>query len=752
MKNKHINIFKSVFFYAVLLINANINAQSFEPYFIPVSDNNGIKVNAWAGGMTAPQFSELDINGDGFMDLYHFDKDGRVHNASINNGVQNQVSYTYDALFTKNFPVCSGWVNLKDFNGDGIEDLFTFNTDVGVSGIRVFKGFFNADNELDFVQYFNPQNGEPYLVFASSLSPNAFVTNIYATEEDYPAFADVDYDGDLDILNFGSDGTYVKWYENVSTDPEELEFVLGDYCWGGFAEGSLSQEIFLNLEDSINCVVFFNDTNDPSAQPLHPGSTLLAFDEDGDLDYDLLIGDVTNTNIVFLRNNGSINNAWMTEVDPTYPSYDVPVNISPFPVAFYQDFDNDGEKDLMATNFNDNGVENYEMTWFYKNMDSNSNPVFELQSETVLTDQMLDFGTFSAPVFLDYNADGLMDILIGTRGLFIQNGENPALILMENIGTASEPAYELVNNDYLNLSNYTNEYNFAPCVGDMDNDADMDLLVGTNKGTLIYLENKAGAGMPLDFEAPLVEWQGLDVGQNSAPFMIDLDRDGDMDLVVGERAGNLNFIQNIGTANNVEFDADLNSDNNDKNLGGVDATDNTNSIQGNSAPYFFEINGVYELVVGSEKGELLRYTDIEANTDYTELESLEIRSSGGNLMPTFADINGDGKMELITGNHRGGLTLMSSDWDANFIISSVDVLSMNTLEASVYPNPATENILVSVGSAEKIEKVRIYDLSGKILIESSNATVNCKSLKAGIYILEVSAESGLTAFSRFIKQ
>ena len=218
------------------------------------------------------------------MDLYHFDKDGKVHVASINNGIQNEVSYICDPLFTQNFPVCSGWVNLKDFNGDGIEDLFTFNTDGGVSGIRVFKGFYNADGKLDFTQYFNPQNGEPFLVFASSPSPNAFVTNIYATEEDYPAFVDVDYDGDLDILNFGSDGTYVKWYKNVSTDPEELEFVLGDFCWGGFGEGSLSQEIFLNLEDSINCVVFFNDTNEPSAQPLHPGSTLLAFDEDGDQD------------------------------------------------------------------------------------------------------------------------------------------------------------------------------------------------------------------------------------------------------------------------------------------------------------------------------------------------------------------------------------------------------------------------------------------------------------------------------------
>ena len=244
----------------------------------------------------------------------------------------------------------------------------------------------------------------------------------------------------------------------------------------------------------------------------------------------------------------------MTEQDPTYPSYDVPVYISPFPVAFYQDFDNDGAKDLLATNFNDNGVENYNMTWFYKNLVSDDDPTFELQSETIFTDQMLDFGTFAAPVFLDYNADGLMDLLVGTRGLFVQNDDEASLILLENVGSESEPAFEVVDRDYLNIGNYTDDYNLAPSVGDMDGDEDLDILIGTNTGDLIYVENTAGPDQSMEFAAPIPAWKNLDVGQNSNPFIIDLDRDGDMDLVIGERPGNLNFIRNIGSSEGFEWD------------------------------------------------------------------------------------------------------------------------------------------------------------------------------------------------------
>lgn len=748
MKNKHFNFLKSIFLLLLTSIAGSLAAQEFNPYYIQVNDENGTLRNPWSGGMTAPQFSEIDVFDDSFMDLYQFDKDGEVHSIFINDGLLNQVAYTYDPTLTKNFPDCKGWVNLKDYNNDGIVDLFTFNTELGVSGIRVFKGIINDQGELDFEQYFDPEEEVPYLLFRQT--PNSNPLNIYATKEDYPAFVDVDYDGDMDILNFGPDGTYVFWYKNISNDPEVFEFLLEDNCWGGFAEGNLNQEVTMNLDDPNECADPFFGNNSPSSQALHPGSTLLAFDEDGDQDYDILVGDVTNTNIIFLRNNGSVPTEWMTEQDPTYPSYDVPVFISPFPVAFYQDFDNDGAKDLLATNFNDNGVENYNMTWFYKNVVSDDDPTFELQSESVFTDQMLDFGTFAAPVFLDYNADGLMDLLVGTRGLFVQNDDEAYLILLENVGSESEPVFEVVDRDYLSLGDYTDDYNFAPCVGDMDGDEDLDILIGTNTGDLIYVENIAGPGQEMDFANPIPAWQNLDVGQNSNPFIIDLDRDGDMDLAIGERAGNLNFIRNIGTTEVFEWDNDISSDNNEKDLGDVDATIGTTSIVGNSAPFFFEVNGKYELILGTESGRMQKYADAEIEGSFTNSELSDIIPSGSQVIPAFADLNNNGKLEMVIGNRRGGLTLLSSDIDANALISSSEI-STYELETSVYPNPVDESITIRLDANHILEKAVVYDLAGRKILESFDVMVNCKSLKPGVYVVEVSSESGIKGFSRFIK-
>ena len=41
-------------------------------------------------------------------------------------------------------------------------------------------------------------------------------------------------------------------------------------------------------------------------------------------------------------------------------------------------------------------------------------------------------------------------------------------------------------------------------------------------------------------------WDGIDVGLNSVPTFADIDGDGDLDLIVGEENGNLNYYENTG--------------------------------------------------------------------------------------------------------------------------------------------------------------------------------------------------------------
>ena len=42
---------------------------------VAVSDGNEELKNPWAGGLNSPQFSQIDLNGDGIKDLVLFERD-----------------------------------------------------------------------------------------------------------------------------------------------------------------------------------------------------------------------------------------------------------------------------------------------------------------------------------------------------------------------------------------------------------------------------------------------------------------------------------------------------------------------------------------------------------------------------------------------------------------------------------------------------------------------------------------------------
>ncbi|WP_125185441.1 T9SS type A sorting domain-containing protein [Botryobacter ruber] len=73
----------------------------------------------------------------------------------------------------------------------------------------------------------------------------------------------------------------------------------------------------------------------------------------------------------------------------------------------------------------------------------------------------------------------------------------------------------------------------------------------------------------------------------------------------------------------------------------------------------------------------------------------------------------------------------------------------------VYPNPVTDKVFFS--STEKIAKVALYDLSGKVLVEKSDVRpekdfLQVSQLKGGFYILRTFFRNGHTADHKLIKQ
>jgi hypothetical protein len=97
--------------------------------------------------------------------------------------------------------------------------------------------------------------------------------------------------------------------------------------------------------------------------------------------------------------------------------------------------------------------------------------------------------------------------------------------------------------------------NTVPALGDLDSDGDLDLVVGESSGWLNYYRNSGTRTRP-SFTLVSDEYAGIKVGRRSAPLLADLDRDGDLDLLVGSELDGLTLYRNVGRATNPRFQRD----------------------------------------------------------------------------------------------------------------------------------------------------------------------------------------------------
>lgn len=713
---------------------------------------NGVELkNPLAGGINAAQLSEVDLNGDGTQDLYIFDRVGDVSLTFINEGTEDEISYVFAPEYAKNFPALNDWVLLRDYNYDGVMDIFSYSSVPGVDGIQAYTGRME-NGKITFDAFIF--SGQIYNIIYFPLS-NGTETNLYISSIDYPAVDDIDCDGDLDILTFGPGGGNVEFYPNQSIElgygTDSLIFILDDRCWGGFYESGVTEEIDLSDEAGQCYDGFLGD--DGVVDLRHAGSTLLTYDGDNDCDKELVLGDVSFNFAVYLENGGTTEEAWITEQDVHFPSYDVGVDIPLFPAHFYLDMDNDGLKDFVATPNNKGGILDAENVWFYKNIDSNESPRFELRTENAIVGEMVDVGTGAHPTFVDYNADGLLDLVIGNNTLFRAGiDKDPRLFLYKNIGTAETPKFELVDDNYLDFSQFgSTTFNISPEFGDLDNDGDMDLLVGDDYGKLFYAENIAGAGQTFAFADLVYEWKDIDVGLAATPQIVDLNEDGLPDLVLGERGGNndmdgacatINYFQNVGTASNPDFIADVHTAPNTGCLGRVFTVPEF-SITSYTVPRFIKIDGKWELFVSIQQGRVIRYSDVEGNIygEFTKVEEdyAEMKV-GERLFINFQDINNDGAYEMVIGNQRGGISVYNTE------IPTPEPVDVTTVEATlpirIFPNPAQERLSIHLDKAGVQDMdIRLYNALGVLVLKHQSienlVNLDVADLASGVYFIEI---------------
>jgi Ca2+-binding RTX toxin-like protein len=146
----------------------------------------------------------------------------------------------------------------------------------------------------------------------------------------------------------------------------------------------------------------------------------------------------------------------------------------------------------------------------------------------------IDVDIQSAPTLADLDGDGDLDLVVGASDGTLHYYEKQATGYVELTGSL---------NPFVTIDVGLQS---APSLADLDGDGDLDLLVGESGGTLKYYENTATGFVELT--GPANPFDGIDVGSQSTPTFVDLDSDGDFDLVVGNSGGTLTYYQNTGTA------------------------------------------------------------------------------------------------------------------------------------------------------------------------------------------------------------
>lgn len=472
----------------------------------------------------------------------------------------------------------------------------------------------------------------------------------------------------------------------------------------------------------------------------HAGSTVTVLNLNESCGRDLLIGDLSFDNLVALYNNGTCNTAWITQQDINFPSYDVPAKVAPFPNSFYIDLDGDGIRDLAVAPNERENTENVNTIWYYKNVQRDDLPKFQFQQTNFLSETMLDFGGGSNPTFVDYNGDGLMDIVVGNHSIFKSFGVRDArLFLFENIGTSTEPKYELVNDDYLGFSRFSEfTWDFAPHFADMDGDGDLDLIVGEVFGGLFYGENIGGVNKKIEIVNIVPNWMNINIGQSSVPFVADIDKDGLADLLVGERNGNVNFFKNIGTATNPMFGSSETTPPNTQLFGRIDARE-PGFVTGFSAPFVLEINGAQTILTGTDQGQI-EYYQVNPQSISSKFKELDLNfgniKAGARTRIALADINNDGFLEALVGNLRGGLNLYATNLPSSSSTTNINNIIDNTA-IQVFPSITNSSFQYQIDRQQQrwLKDIKIYSTVGQeVSFEQNNNTLTFSNgASNGIY-------------------
>ncbi|NUN09176.1 MAG: VCBS repeat-containing protein [Ignavibacteriaceae bacterium] len=652
-------------------------------------------------------------------------------------------------------------------------------------------------------------NSQNWIKVDSIFAPSGVTTQSFAC----PAFADMNGDGKPDLF-LGSTGSRVDYFENISTGlPPKFQkndsLLNSIYSSGAFINADYPALVDLDGDNDLDLVIggyngfqFFLNNGD-SVSPGNWRRDTVVFaavntvigtdpkpafaDLDGDGDYDLvagigesLFGGPTPGIMIGFRNNGSASSPQYVQDNSLVTGLpDVGLNAYPY----FKDVDNDGDLDLTIGR-------DVQGLLHYKNTGTPQSPVWTASNS--LVSGIAGSTYWNDPTWCDLDGDGDHDLIYGNA--------DGMIIYYRNTGTPATPTLQ-IDNSYFRIIKLEGSSATAS-LADFDRDGDFDLLSGIWSGKFIYFRNTgsvAGAG----FQIATTPFSGFSPGSYSYPVFGDIDGDGDPDIVNGVLNGKVYvYINNNYTSftyNSVALStvnvggfaspalADLNGDGKIDVLVGAETGGNSRfylnmgsntftqadsfmtgvTFYSNTRPTFadFDNDGDYDLVIGRTSGVLVCYRNTGTTTmpvwqrEDALFTEVKVRQ---NAAPGFADLDGDGKKDLIVGEYNGNFSYYKNNMAITAIEKSNEKAGRDLALSQNYPNPVNPSLGTQIAFSlpeRSMVTIQLFDILGKEIAAPVNGeynegphsvTLNTSGFASGIYIYRLTTTGGKSVSKKMI--
>ena len=372
---------------------------------------------------------------------------------------------------------------------------------------------------------------------------------------------------------------------------------------------------------------------------------------------DLLVGEIGGS-VQLFRNRG-------TAKEPRFMGAETIVDIAPdmYPDPQFTDLDGDGRRDIVL-----GGREG--KVYLFPNIGSDRFPRFGGHEYVSAAGRQIDVGRLSHIHIADWNCDGTVDLLVGN-----DDGEVRVFIGTKKPGPGiSFGAEQLLKTTA--PGELICKVHPVVCFADWNGDGRTDILAGGEGGDIRFYPNAGAPGKPRFDAYELIQGVQMDLAAfaqappeekrywdnpglefvseylgNASPEVADWDGDGKLDLLVGNYAGLVYVCRNVGgtTAPSLATPVALRA-------GGK-----LLRVAGYSTPRVVDWNrdGLPDLLTGDLLGRIHIYLNTGSRTKPRLGPGMRIKVGGGEFalgprsIVEFADLNGDGRDDLLVGNRFG---------------------------------------------------------------------------------------------------